>query len=481
MINIYPSHKLDSYHSCINMVKNKTTKLFSINSGIRKLFSNSNTPSHIFLKLTIIILSVILIYFLYRWAKNALYIYRLRTDFHKLRALDINVKNYNIIYFDENKKKHIMNNSKIINKENNQFKNKNAIGFIPDKYIVLDIDTKDGIASADFLIDIIPKDTVSEKTPNGYHYYFENDTGKTIETYVQLVINNVKYAVDILGRNSLVTMSPTNINGKDYYWINSIFTHTPAKLSENAWLIDLIKDNKPFHRKFDNVDINLKISNAFIIIDDINIESQFRFIFSYVKKYSKKIKIMGGVICNYDDNYYYFTKTSFNKIKNKTYLINELKRVITLLGPSYIIDLSIIYSNYLQPSSVVQFTSSIIHNDYGNYKNIGSIEDYIQIETVSKNTKYLTKDIITINNLSNSSVKSLIGNIFDGDIDNISSAKNMNKILLGPESIYLTMVLSNYFSIPAMCLGVVSDTDPKTGKIPSKVIDKLITTFFTLF
>jgi hypothetical protein len=53
--------------------------------------------------------------------------------------------------------------------------------------------------------------------------------------------------------------------------------------------------------------------------------------------------------------------------------------------------------------------------------------------------------------------------------------------LLGPESIYLTMVLSNYFSIPAMCLGVVSDTDPKTGKIPSKVIDKLITTFFTLF
>jgi hypothetical protein len=28
---------------------------------------------------------------------------------------------------------------------------------------------------------------------------------------------------------------------------------------------------------------------------------------------------------------------------------------------------------------------------------------------------------------------------------------------------------------------VVSDTDPTTGKIPSKEIDKLITTFFTLF
>jgi hypothetical protein len=43
------------------------------------------------------------------------------------------------------------------------------------------------------------------------------------------------------------------------------------------------------------------------------------------------------------------------------------------------------------------------------------------------------------------------------------------------------MVLSNYFNIPAMCLGVVSETDPKKGKIPTKEIDKLTTTFFTLF
>jgi hypothetical protein len=345
----------------------------------------------------------------------------------------------------------------------------------------LDIDTKDGVESPDFLIDYIPKDTVSEKTPNGYHYYFENDTGKPVETYVQLVINNVKYAVDILGRSSLVTMSPTTIKGKDYYWINSIFTHTPAKLSENTWLLDMIQNNKPFHRRFDNADVNLNITGALIIIDNINIESQFRFILGYLKRYSKKIKILDGTIYNYDNNYYYFTKTSFNKIKNKSHLMNELKRIITLLEPSYIIDLSIIYSNYLQPSSVVQFTSAIIHNDFGNYKNIGSIEDYIQIETVSKNTKYLTKDTVTINNLSNSNVKSLIGDMFGGGGDNASSAKNTNKILLGSESTYLAMFLSNYFKIPAMCLGVVSETDPKTGKIPSKETDKITTTFFTLF
>jgi hypothetical protein len=334
---------------------------------------------------------------------------------------------------------------------------------------------------------------VSEKTPNGYHYYFENDTGKTVETYVQLVINDVKYSVDILGRNSIVTMSPTIINDKDYYWINSIFTHTPAKLSENTWLIDLIKDNKPFYRKFDNVDINLKISNAFIIVDDIHIESHFRFIFSYVKKYSKKIKLLGEIIYLYDDNYYFFTRAVFNKIKNKTYLINELKRVVELLKPSYIIDLSIIYSNYLKPSSIIQVSSAIIHNDFSNYKNIKSVEDYIQIKTISKNTKYLTTDTVTINNFSNTNVKMLINDMFEnsdgGGSDDISgeklnnelSAKNTNKILLGSESIYLSMFLSNHFNIPAMCLGIVSEADPKKGKIPLKEIDKLTTIFFTLF
>jgi len=68
-----------------------------------------------------------------------------------------------------------------------------------------------------------------------------------------------------------------------------------------------------------------------------------------------------------------------------------------------------------------------------------------------------------------------------GDGVKTSLAKNTNKILLGSESIYLAMVLSNYFNIPAMCLGVVAETDPKRGKIPTKEIDKLTTIFFTLF
>jgi heat shock protein HspQ len=384
--------------------------------------------------------------------------------------MGINVKNYNLLYIEENKKKHIMNQLKIKSKNNtnNSFKNKNAIGFIPDKYVILDIDTKDDIESADFLIDKVPKDTVSEKTPNGYHFYFENDTGKPIHTYVQLVINKVKYSVDILGIDSLVTMSPTCINGKDYYWINSIFTHKPAKLSDNTWITDLIKNNKPFNRKFDGVSLSLNIKNAFIIIDNLNIESQFRFLFGILKEYSKKIKFLNGVIYVYDDNYYFLTKSCFSKYKNKNFLFNKLKNIIQELSPSYIVDLNMVYSNYLKSESIIQLSSALIDNDYKNYKNNHIFVDYIKSANVEKKTKYLIQDTITINDTKNIHVQKVIDNI-------LHQPHNYNKFLIGSESIYLTMMLSNYFNIPCLCLGIVSNN--------SRVEEtqKIVNTFFSLF
>jgi hypothetical protein len=380
--------------------------------------------------------------------------------------MGINVKNYNLLYIEENKKKHIMNKIKI--KNNNIFKNKNSIGFIPDKYIILDIDTKDDIESADFLIDKVPKDTVSEKTPNGYHFYFENDTGKPIYTYVQLVINNIKYSVDILGIDSLVTMSPTCINGKDYYWINSIFTHKPAKLSDNTWIIDLIKNNKPFNRKFDGVNLSLNIKNAFIMVDDINIESQFRFLFGNTKEYSRKIKFLNGVIYVYDNNYYFLTRSCFSKYKNKNFLFNKLKNIIQELSPSYIIDLNIVYSNYLKPESVIQLSSALIDNDYKNYKRNDIFVDYIKLVNIEKKTKYLIQDTITINDTKNIHVQKLINNI-------LNQSHNYNKIFIGSESIYLTMMLSNYFNIPCLCLGIVSNNSH------IEVTQKIVNTFFSLF
>jgi hypothetical protein len=440
----------------------KKIKINTINSLTSIFFK-------IFYVLCIVILCILILYGIYIGVKKLTYLYRLKRDFNTLKNMGINVKNYNLLYIEENKKKHIMNKIKIKNnKNNNIFKNKNSIGFIPDKYIILDIDTKDDIESADFLIDKVPKDTVSEKTPNGYHFYFENDTGKPIYTYVQLVINNIKYSVDILGIDSLVTMSPTCINGKDYYWINSIFTHKPAKLSDNTWIIDLIKNNKPFNRKFDGVNLSLNIKNAFIMVDDINIESQFRFLFGNTKEYSRKIKFLNGVIYVYDNNYYFLTRSCFSKYKNKNFLFNKLKNIIQELSPSYIIDLNIVYSNYLKPESVIQLSSALIDNDYKNYKRNDIFVDYIKLVNIEKKTKYLIQDTITINDTKNIHVQKLINNI-------LNQSHNYNKIFIGSESIYLTMMLSNYFNIPCLCLGIVSNNSH------IEVTQKIVNTFFSLF
>ena len=434
---------------------------------INRINSLTNIFFKIFYVLCIVILCILILYGIYIGVKKITYIYRLKRDFNALKNMGINVKNYNLLYIEEIKKKHIMNKTKIKNK-NNSFKNKNAIGFIPDKYVILDIDTKDGIESANFLIDKVPKDTVSEKTPNGYHFYFENDTGKPIHTYVQLVINKVKYSVDILGIDSLVTMSPTCINGKDYYWINSIFTHKPAKLSDNTWITDLIKNNKPFNRKFDGVSLSLNIKNAFIIIDNLNIENQFRFLFGMLKEYSKKIKFLNGVVYVYDDNYYFLTHSCFSKYKNKNFLFNKLKKIIQELSPSYIVDLNIVYSNYLKSESIIQLSSALIDNDYKNYKNNDIFIDYIKSANVEKKTKYLIQDTITINDTKNIHVQKVIDNILD-------QPHNYNKFFIGSESIYLTMMLSNYFNIPCLCLGIVSNN--------SRVeeMQKIVNTFFSLF
>ena len=445
---------------------------------VKKIKINTiNSLTNIFFKtfyvLCIVILCILILYGIYIGLKKITYFYRLKQDFNALKNMGINVKNYNLLYVEENKKKHIMNQTKLKNKNNN-FKNKNSIGFIPDKYVILDIDTKDGIESADFLIDKVPKDTVSEKTPNGYHFYFENDTGKPIHTYVQLVINKVKYSVDILGIDSLVTMSPTCINGKDYYWINSIFTHKPAKLSDNAWITDLIKNNKPFNRKFDGVSLSLNIKNAFIIIDNLNIESQFRFLFGMLKEYSKKIKFLNGVVYVYDDNYYFLTKSCFSKYKNKNFLFNKLKNIIQELSPSYIVDLNMIYSNYFKPESIIQLSSAIIDNNYKNYKNNNMFKDYIKITNNEKKTKYLINDTVTINDLNNPFVKKIIDGMFI-ESDEYDKSYVKNKIFMCSESIYLTMMLSNYFNIPGLCLGIVSNNSHK------QEIQKIVNTFLSLF
>jgi hypothetical protein len=434
---------------------------------------------------------IIVLYLLYRGASKAWYMYRLKTDFYKLQDMEINVKNYNIKYCKHLKKKNIPKIFKILHEKNRgEFMNKKMIGFIPDKYIVLDIDIHDGVKSPDFLIDKIPKDTACEKTPNGYHYYFENDTGNQIYTYVQLDIDGEKYSVDILGVDAIVTMSPSRIEGKSYHWINSIFTHKPAKLSENTWILDLMKNNKPLNRKFDGFDFNINIKNAFIIIDNLYIEHYFRLFVQHTKTYSKKIKLLNGIIYVYDDNYYFMTNNTFNIYKNKKKMIYELSETISKLNPSCIIDLSIIYSNYLPSEKIFHIKSCIISNDFKNYKNDIFFPDYIEINNIYKKTNYLINDMITIANYDNTNLKNEKYELIKND--------RTNKIIIGSESIYITILLSNYFNIPCLCIASTYNdnndninsinniinsvnTNNKLNKSQKENIHKIITNFMSLF
>ena len=452
---------------------NKRIKKNIVNNCFKLLpLPCDNKLIKVFFLLFIVAILIIVLYLLYRGASKAWYMYRLKTDFYKLKDMGIEIQNFNLIYCSESKRKWPTSTLKLMKKKKTEFKNKNSIGMISDKYVVLDFDTKDHLPQADFILDMIPKDTACEKTPNGYHYYFENDTGKVVKTRIQVTINEVKYALDVLGNDSLVFMSPTCIGGKDYYWINSIFTHKPAKLSENMWIFDIIKNTKPFYRMFDGLDVKLNITNALIIADNIYIESQIRFVLGNKKQHSKKMKYLNGHIYVYDDNYYFLTNSSFNKTKNKTYLLNKMRELVKQINPSCIIDLSVMGSDYYKPNSVLQISSAVIDNGYKNYKNITRhIDNYIEIDkSITHRTKYLIRDTIRIKNpYTNTTTNTIIS------AESISST---SKILYGNESIYIALLLSSEFNIPNITLGIIEEKN--TNDIRSTIIatsDKIFHSF----
>jgi hypothetical protein len=157
-----------------------------------------------------------------------------------------------------------------------------------------------------------------------------------------------------------------------------------------------------------------------------------------------------------------------------------LKEVIQDLQPSYILDLSVIYSNYLKSDSILQLSSAFIDNDYKNYKNNDIFNDYIKSTNIEKRTKYLIQDTITINDHNNPHVQKILDNIFkESDDPNKNYIKN--KIFIGSESIYLTIMLSNYFNIPNICLGIVSSSNNPTNSVSSQETQKIMNTFLSLF
>ena len=197
-------------------------------------------------------------------------------------------------------------------------------------------------------------------------------------------------------------------------------------------------------------------------------------------EYSKKIKYLNGTVYNYNDNYYFLTDSGFSKYKNKKKLLHQLMDLVKELKPDSIIDLSIIYSNYLKDGSIIQLKSSVIND---NFKNYNLFTKYIETDLLYKKTKYLIDDTITINDYD---IKTLTDNLQNQDYTYVD--KN-SKILFGSESIYINILLSSYFNIPSLCFSVVCNTDSfisnnqkiSTGKKDNKLSNDVVTSFFSLF
>jgi hypothetical protein len=137
----------------------------------------------------------------------------------------------------------------------------------------------------------------------------------------------------------------------------------------------------------------------------------------------------------------------------------------------------------LKSENIFQITSAVIHNDFKNYKNDIEFPDYIQTTNIYKKTKYLIKDTITINNYDTTKAGAKV-TVTTDSIQNTLGKNNVNKILTGNESIYVTFLLSNYFNIPSVSLGVISsnsDNSEESSNSLNQASRKIINTIFTLF
>lgn len=201
------------------------------------------------------ILLVIIIYFYYQQISHQIYMKKLEEEFYNLQKLGLNVFNPNMDSIIKGKK--VTGSQVLSRKYLNSFRNGNTIMLHNNKIIIVDVDTpkSDSISKSDFILEKMPKDTVITKSPNGYHFYFYNDLGITLNSYTYIKIDDIRYALDILdNKTSNITVPPSVVNGKEYKWINSPYENKMVPLSKYYDLIKyLIDSTSPLKLRFINV------------------------------------------------------------------------------------------------------------------------------------------------------------------------------------------------------------------------------------
>jgi hypothetical protein len=321
----------------------------------------------------------------------------------------------------------------------NTFTDKNALAAFLNNLIVIDVDSNEQlILEMDNtpLQNHLPKNTISAKTPHGYHYYFYNDTGAPVPCRVGLTINNKKYPVDLLsGSNQLIFLPPTRIESACYRWINSPFTHRIEPISKHAHLLDLFAYTKEFAIPPEPVNacMSKTIPNVLCIVWDFQIIYQIKYkctSTSFEQLHSNDHELMYRT----NSTYYLFLKHAPMKHYNAREFVKHVADIIQ----KHTIDGGIVHlgcassHNRINNESIAQFNSCRVHN----YKKHGLPSAIVRAERTLVQTSVFTHRPISI---------------ISADILHESSLNDDYNMTVN-EDMFLIFMISNKTRIPCTCL-----------------------------
>lgn len=338
------------------------------------------------------------------------------------------------------------------------FTDKNALAAFLNNLIVIDVDSNEQlILEMDNtpLQNHLPKNTVSAKTPHGYHYYFYNDTDAPVPCRVGLTINNKKYPVDLLsGPNQLIFLPPTRIESACYRWINSPFTHRIEPISKHAHLLDLFAYTKEFAIPPEPVNacISKTIPNMLCIVWDFQIIYQIKYkctSTSFEQLHSNDHELMYRT----NSTYYLFLKHA----PLKHYNAREFVKHVADLIQKHNIDGGIVHlgcasaHNHINNESIAQFNSCRVHN----YKKHGLPSAIVRAEQTLVQTSVFTHRPISI---------------ISADILHESSLNDDHTMTVN-EDMFLIFMISNKMRIPCTCLlQVITSNQSKNDAKFTKLI-----------
>lgn len=404
-----------------------------------------------FIAITIAIIALIIIIFFtnyYDYICDVFYNIKLKNSFDKLSKLDIPWKlvNVNIDGYGSDGKKIILNHQYFL--KQTSFTNLNTIGIISNDIVVLDIDDA-SLLNSPFL-QRLPRDTVSAKTPNGYHFYFINDTGKNINCYVKLNINNEVYDIDLFTKNQFIVLPPTCVENHSYEWINSPFTHKIHNFSENMWIYDLFKNSKIFispETKYGSGGrmCSLPFQNSLILCFNMKI---FRKLTNACITEKIKIDMKHGYLFKIDTNYYVVMKKHLTEYNDIMILVNQFVYIIKEYNLTSVINMSYVTSNTFKNGKILQLNSAVIENPE---KYSLDFQKIVGDKMIIKTDSY--SDIVVSN----------------------SEVIKENFHVYGNEDTFVTLLVSNISQIPSLCLvgvvggvGVATDICEENKNIVSK-------------